>query len=407
MDYLALAVGLLAGAGLAWFLGARPWQEKALRAEARLEADEGAAKAAEAVFKASAQQALRDSREDFLEQAKETFGASKAEMARDLGDLVKPVKDGLEALDKSTKALETKRVAAYTELSKGVKDLAGNTDVLRTKVGALDSALRGHAGPQGAWGEMAMRNIVERAGMVEHCDFSTQVTVTGDDSAGRPDMVVNLPGGRTMAVDAKVSIKDFMAAVDASTPDERAAAMGKHVAAVRAHVRRLAGRGYQSALPDSLDLVVMFLPGESMFAAALEADHELMGQAMEQGVVLASPTTLLALLKNVGFYWRQEAVAANAREIQAQASILHERVGRFLGHMGALYRGLTQAVTSYNAAAGSLKGRVLPAGRRISELGAATSELPAVPEVEAVPREEYSGEPPPEDAAGGSDAAAG
>lgn len=384
-------VAALAAASLAaWFAS------RAIKAEARLAAAREAEEAAGATFEKAAQEALRTAHDDFLRQAKETLGASKAEIRSDLGELVRPVGDGLKALEKATKDLEVKREGAYKELTKGVEDLSGSAGRLQERVGALDTALRGTAGPQGAWGEMALRNLVERAGMVEHCDFEEQATVAGDEGALRPDLSVRLPGGRVLFVDAKVSVKDFMAAVSAGSEEERAAAMAKHVQAVRAHVRRLAGREYQQALPESLDLVVMFLPGESMFAAALEADADLMEEAMRRGVVLASPTTLLALLKNVAFYWRQEQVAEGAREIHARATELHNRVRVFVEHLTAVSKGLVRAVGGFNKAVSSYRSRVLPSGRRLEEIGGGGKPLPEIDEVD---------DPPTGDLPAGEDAA--
>ena len=235
-----------------------------------------------------------------------------------------------------------------------------------------------------------MRRVVEMAGMQEHCDFETQTTTTTDEGKRlRPDLIVNLPGGQHIVVDSKAPMDAYLDAIEAEDDDHRATAMARHAAQVRTHVQQLGSKNYQSQFESTPEFVVLFLPSEAFFSAALSEDASLIEKGVDQGVILATPTTLIALLRAVSFGWRQEALAENAREISAAGSELYSRLGAFAGHIQKLGRSLNSAVGDYNKTVGSLETRILSGARKFEELGAApeTSQISEVKAVENVPRE--------------------
>ncbi len=296
--------------------------------------------------------------------------------------LVSPVRDALERMEEHLRDLERARSSAYGALVEQVGAMRTTSEQLRTETAALVSALRA---PQsrGRWGEMQLRRVVEVAGMVEHCDFDEQPTVAGGQ---RPDMVVRLAGGRALVVDAKVPLSAYLEGVDAAYDDERAARFAAHAKALRAHVDALAGRAYWHAVEGSPELVVLFVPGEAFLAPALEHDPALLEYAMSRRVVVASPTTLVAMLRAVGYAWQQSSLADNARQVFDVAAELHRRLATFAGHVDHLGKALGRAVGDYNAAVGSLESRVLPQVRRLREMRVVEHELPVPHVVDTTPR---------------------
>jgi DNA recombination protein RmuC len=229
--------------------------------------------------------------------------------------------------------------------------------------------------------------VVELAGMVEHCDFAQQVTLVGEEGRLRPDMIVRMPGGRQVIVDAKVPLDGYLLAMEATTEDERRARMREHAGQLRAHLQRLGSKAYWSELPGTPEFVVMFLPGETIFAAALEEMPTLIEDGVARRVLLATPTTLIALLQTVHYGWRQERLAESAEKISEQGRLLHERVATLLEHWSRLGGALGKATEHFNAAAASFEGRLLPAARRLEELGAGSKkDLPELPRLDARPR---------------------
>jgi DNA recombination protein RmuC len=240
---------------------------------------------------------------------------------------------------------------------------------------------------KGRWGELTLRRIVELSGMSEHVDFVEQVSVDTEDGRLRPDMIIHIPGGGTLVVDSKVPLNAYLDAMESQVEDERSAHMARHVQLVKTHVRGLSSKSYWNQFEKAPDFVVMFIAGESFFSAALETDRGLMEEAMESRVILASPTTLMAVLVSVARSWRLEQFAENAEEIRRLGADLYERVARFVENFGGVGRALDQAVTSYDKAVGTLERRVLVSARKFRELGAtAQAEIPEVQPVERVPR---------------------
>ena len=293
------------------------------------------------------------------------------------------VQDGLERLQDQLSDLAHDRVAWQAQLHQQVADVRHSTDTLRRETTTLAAALRK---PQvrGQWGELHLRRTVELAGLVDHCDFAEQVRL--DDGRLRPDLVVTLAGGRTIAVDAKAPLAAFLDLTGSDDPaehDQALARLGEHV---RKHVADLGSRRYWEALPGTPEFVVLFLPGEAILQAALQAVPDLVEQAAAKNVVLATPSTLIALLRTVAQGWQHEVLNAQAHEVQRLGQELHARLGSMAGHLDRVGRSLGASVAAYNQAMGSLEGRVLVSARRFDELGVTSEPLDAPRQVEAVPR---------------------
>jgi DNA recombination protein RmuC len=317
------------------------------------------------------------------------------------GDDQAVLRDGLERLHERLMDVEQQRASWQGQLRQQVDDMRHSTDLLRRETGALSTALR-KPHVRGQWGELHLRRAVELAGMVEHCDFDTQVTVHGDDGDGRPDMVVRLAGGRNIAVDAKAPMAAWLAACeggDGAAPagpyvgDQRSALLTRHARAVRAHVDALAGKAYWRALHPAPDFVVLFVPGEAFLDAALSVDPLLADYAFERQVVIATPSTLIALLRTVAFTWRQERLSASAEQVHALGRELYRRLSTFGEHLGKVGAGLDRAVNSYNAAVRSLDTRVLVSARRFADLGVTGDELPGPEPVHAAVASPSAGAP--------------
>lgn len=299
--------------------------------------------------------------------------------ARAPGGSVPDVHAGLERLSAQMQALERERAGLQGELHAQV-------DLLRRETATLSTALRRPA-VRGRWGELHLRRTVELAGMVAHCDFTEQVSVADDDGARqRPDLVVHLAGGRSVVVDAKVPLDAFFDATSAIDEDEQLAHLRRHAHQLRRHVDQLAAKAYWRGLPDSCEFVVLFVPGESFLSAAFEGDDGLLEYAAARNVVIATPTTLIALLRTVAHAWTQESLAQTAREIHALGSTLHARLATLNGHFERLGRALGSAVGSYNDAIGSYERRVLVTARRFGELDPSAEDLDAPAPITQVTR---------------------
>jgi DNA recombination protein RmuC len=327
-------------------------------------------------FRALAADALAANNQGFLTLAGEKLSAARRETdaaldARQnaIDALVKPVRESLDKVDGRIRDLERERGHAYGQLTTLVRQLAETQEGLRAETGNLARALRAPA-VRGRWGEIQLKRVVEIAGMVEHCDFGQQQTLTSDEGTRlRPDMVVRLPGGRHVVVDAKVPLDAYLDALETTDETARRERIAAHAAQVRSHVFKLGAKGYWAALDDTPEFVVMFLPSEAMYSAALEAAPSLIEDGVARRVLIATPTTLIALLQTVQFGWRQERLADSAREISEQGRVLHERLATLVEHWSRLGGALGRATEHFNAAVASFDTRVLPAVRKLEEMG--------------------------------------
>jgi DNA recombination protein RmuC len=344
-------------------------------------------------FNSLSSEALKSNNQSFLDLAKATLEKFQEGAKGDLelrqkavDEMVKPIRESLSSVDLKLQEIEKSRIASNSSIAEQFKSLAETQMQLRSETGKLVRALRAPT-VRGRWGEMQLKRVVEIAGMLAYCDFVEQSSVTTEDNGRlRPDLIVNLPGAKKVVVDAKAPLEAYLNALEAPDDSLRTVHMQSHSKQIREHIARLSSKGYWEQFTPTPEFVVMFLPGEMFFSAALEQDPGLIEEGVNQGVVVASPTTLIALLRAVAYGWRQEQVAENAQNISELGKTLYERLCTFARHMERVGTGLEGAVENYNKAVSSLQSRVLVTGRKLVDLGVGSSEeMPEVPPLETVP----------------------
>lgn len=356
--------------------------------ELLMKSSDRAAEDLQNAFKALAADALKSNNSSFLQIAQETLKRFQTEAKGDLeakqkavADLVAPVRESLSKVDAQIQQMEKERMDAYGGLRQQVESLITSQKELQSETGNLVRALR-TPNVRGRWGEIQLRRVVEIAGMLSYCDFAEQETITTESGRLRPDLVVKLPGGKRVVVDAKTPLQAFLDAFETTDEEARRACLANHARQVRDHINTLAGKKYWEQFESTPEFVVMFLPGETFFSAALEQDTGLIEHGVLNKVIPASPTTLIALLKAINYGWNQEKLARNAHEISVLGKELHERLRKLAGHITGVGTNLDRAVEAYNQAVGSLENRVLVSARKFAELGASVAEN--IPELEPI-----------------------
>ena len=403
----ALAAGLLLGGLVVWLvlrsrqrrqqetvavLGDRIKDQEALQVE-RDAAFEAATSRLATAFSDLANQSLKSNSENFLRLAEQNLGTQHEKAKRELGDreqavenLVKPIKDALQQSQAQIAALEKSRSEAYGGIKAQLATMQVNQQSLTQETQNLVNALR-RPEVRGRWGEITLRRLVELAGMVEHCDFQEQVHTTSDEKIIRPDMIVRMPDHRELVVDVKTPLDAYLEAVEAKDDVQRKLGLERHSRNVRDHIRKLASKSYWEQFSKSPEFVILFIPGDQFLSAALNEDPDLIEYALSQQIILATPTSFVALLKAVAYGWRQLALADNAEEIRRLAEDLYGRLNAFVGHMNKVGKQLASSVENYNRAVGSLERKVLPGARKFVELGIRPKkEIEQVEPLESLPR---------------------
>jgi DNA recombination protein RmuC len=331
---------------------------------------------------------LRSNSELFLRLAREALGRDQAlaqgalkERETAIAQLVEPLRSALQRTEEQVQAIERERRDAFSALRIQIETLTGGQVQLQKETRNLVTALR-RPEVRGRWGEMTLRRLVELAGLSEHCDFTEQPQVAGEEGALRPDLVVHMPEARDLVIDAKTPFEAYLTAIDAGTDEERQQALKRHAQQVEARVRELGSKNYWAQFAHSPEFAVLFLPGDQFLSAALAERPQLLETALAHNVIIATPSTLIALLKAVAYGWRQSAVAHNAALIRDLGQELYRRLGTFTGHLGRMGQRLGSAVEAYNSAVGSLERQVMPQARRFTEVGV-TADAP-LPEIEQV-----------------------
>jgi DNA recombination protein RmuC len=395
MNEPRLAIGVIVvlvaalGIAIGWLLGRRRThaiEVELARTQASLKSAEDLAQEREQVlelaiqrmrtgFDALAGQALRGNNEVFLQLARQAFEQQQQSASRTLGEkekavesLLAPVREALQRTHEQIAQIEKERAESFGALRSSLEAVALGQTTLQRETRNLVTALR-RPEVRGQWGEMTLRRLAELAGMVERCDFVEQQHVPGEDGSLRPDMIVNMPDGRQIVVDVKTPLDAYLTAAEATTDEERAVALRRHALAVQERVRTLAQKAYWSQFEHSPDFVVLFIPGDQFLSAAMAEAPTLLEDAIRQHVIIATPTSFVALLKAVAYGWRQNALAENAQHIQQLGEELYKRLATFTSHLARVGKSLGQGVDAYNSAVGSLERQVLPSARRFTELG--------------------------------------
>ena len=403
----ALLAGLALGGLIAWLfmrsrknrlqddvrlLETRIKDQDALQTE-RDSAYEAATTRLATAFSDLANQSLKSNSETFLRLAEQNLGAHQERAKRDLGareqaveNLVRPIRDALQQSQKQISELEKARSEAYGGIKSQLETMQLSQQSLTQETHNLTKALR-RPEVRGRWGEITLRRLVELAGMVEHCDFQEQVHTTTEGSNIRPDMIVRMPDQRELVVDVKTPLDAYLEAVEAKDDAQRQLGLTRHARNVKNHIRLLSSKAYWKQFSKSPEFVILFIPGDQFLSAALNEEPELIEDALSQQIILATPTSFVALLKAVAYGWRQLALADNAEEIRTLAEDLYGRLSSFVGHLNKVGKQLSSSVDNYNRAMGSLERKVLPGARKFVELGIhAKKPIEPIESIEAVPR---------------------
>ena len=396
-----LAIGAVVGGGAMWLvaragharLSSELHTERAVHAE-RLKGYAEADGRLRSSFEALSAEALRRNNETFLDLAAVRLREARTEAATDIDqrkkaieDLLTPVARTLEHVDREIRDAEHRRTEDGTKLLQQMASLDAAGRELRGETERLVNALK-RPGVRGRWGELQLKRVIELAGMIEHCHFTEQQTFQGDEGRLRPDVIIRLPGGKQVVVDAKAPLDAYLRALEAPDEDARQKLLADHARQVRAHLSQLSTKNYAAQLPVTPDFVVMFLPGEMFFSAALEQDPLLIEFGVERRVIPASPTTLIALLRAVAYGWQQQAMEDNARKISDLGRQLYDALRSLAGHFDSLGSKLKGSLEAYNLAVGSLEGNVLGKARRLKELHAASGaeDIKTLDVIDRVPR---------------------
>ena len=378
----AMLGGLVLGMLLTWLI----YRRRQKQLETQIKNQEALQQEREIAFEAAnaqltrafselANQSLQANSESFLRLAEQNLGTQQERAKRELGErekavenLVKPIRDSLDAAQKQIAELEKSRSEAYGSIRTQLEAMQISQKSLKQETQNLVNALR-RPEVRGRWGEITLRRLVELAGMVEHCDFQEQVHSVGEGQIIRPDMIVRMPDRRVLVVDVKTPLDAYLEAVEAENDAQRKLGLERHAKNVHAHIRMLASKTYWDQFDESPEFVILFIPGDQFLSAALNEKPDLIEFALSKHIILATPTSLVALLKAVAYGWRQLALADNAKEIRALAEELYGRLATFVGHMNRMGRQLASSVETYNKAVGSLERSVLPGARKFVELG--------------------------------------
>ena len=392
-DYGLLVLGCAIGIGLGYLLAKNKYSSDAIKATAKSDAQIAALQetrsAMEAEMKNIAVDVSRQNSEEFLKLAQAQLGQVHVEASKDYDArkkevelLVNPIKEHLDKLAQATTEMEKNREGAYSEISTMVKGLQEQTTNLRDTNVKLSTALRGSVKARGDWGQVALKNIAEAAGMLQHCDFDVEYTLKSGAGGARVDLLARIPDGGSVPVDAKVPLAAYWDGLDIDDPDARSSKMVEHAKNVKKHIDDLASRNYPNLIGGS-DFTVMFIPAEPILSAAFEYEPTLQEYGFNKHVLIVTPVTLLALLRTVGLYWQQQSMAENAKEIHSQAREFYDRVAKFSGDIAKMGRGISQAVGAYNDAVASYDARIIPSGKKLEALEVTAS---AQRKVEQIPQ---------------------
>tara|TARA_B100000575_G_scaffold157558_1_gene125804 strand:+ start:1317 stop:2564 length:1248 start_codon:yes stop_codon:yes gene_type:complete len=392
-DYGLLVLGCVIGIGLGYLLAKNKYSSDAIKATAKSDAQIAALQetrsAMEAEMKNIAVDVSRQNSEEFLKLAQAQLGQVHVEASKDYDArkkevelLVNPIKEHLDKLAQATTEMEKNREGAYSEISTMVKGLQEQTTNLRDTNVKLSTALRGSVKARGDWGQVALKNIAEAAGMLQHCDFDVEYTLKSGAGGARVDLLARIPDGGSVPVDAKVPLAAYWDGLDVDDPDARSSKMVEHAKNVKKHIDDLASRNYPNLIGGS-DFTVMFIPAEPILSAAFEYEPTLQEYGFNKHVLIVTPVTLLALLRTVGLYWQQQSMAENAKEIHSQAREFYDRVAKFSGDIAKMGRGISQAVGAYNDAVASYDARIIPSGKKLEALEVTAS---AQRKVEQIPQ---------------------